>query len=73
MAAQAIQAAARALRVVGFVITPKSKVEPTTDITFIGKRLNSVTRSISNTTEIRAVLKDPEIFFLLRTALKDSP
>ena len=52
VAAKAIQAAAQALRAAGYIISPKSEMEPTTDITFIGKRPNSITRSISNTMEM---------------------
>ena len=49
MAASAIRKAAAALRDAGFIISPKSEMEPSTEITFLGKRLDSVARSITNT------------------------
>ena len=49
MAASVIRKAAAAMRDTGFIISPKSKMEPSTEITFLGKRLDSVVRSITNT------------------------
>ena len=49
MAACVIRKAAAALRDAGFIINPKLEKEPTTEITFLGKRLDSVGRSITNT------------------------
>ena len=46
------QRVATALRDAGFIISPKSELEPATCITFFGKRLDSVRRSISNTVDI---------------------
>ena len=37
---------------VGFIVSPNSELEPTTDITFLGKRLDFVRRSISNSVDM---------------------
>ena len=39
---------AQALQHAGFVISPKSQMTPNTEITFVGKWLDSVTMSISS-------------------------
>ena len=47
-----VQLVAAALRDAGFIISPKSELEPSTCITFLGKRLDSVSRSISNSVDM---------------------
>ena len=51
-ARQGAQRVAAALQSAGFMISPKSELEPATCITFLGKRLDSVRRSISNRVEM---------------------
>ena len=48
-ASQAIKAAVVALRSAGFIVSPKFELTPTTQITFLGKRVDSVLCSITNT------------------------
>ena len=57
-APQGAQRVAAALQSAGFMISLKSEVEPATCITFLGKRLDSVRRSISNSVEmLKATLR----------------
>ena len=53
-----VQRVAAALRDAGFIISPKSELEPSTCITFLGKRLDSVRRSVSNSVDmLKATLR----------------
>ena len=53
-----VQLVAAALRDAGFIISPKSELEPSTCITFLGKRLDSVMRSVSNSVDmLKATLR----------------
>ena len=49
---------AEALQSAGFIISPKSELEPATCITFLGKQLDSVCHSISNSADmLKATLR----------------
>ena len=53
-----VQRVAAALRDAGFIISPKTELEPSTCITFLGKRLDSVRRSVSNSVDmLKATLR----------------
>ena len=55
---QGAQRVVEALQNAGFIISPKSELEPATCITFLGKRLDSVRRSISNSVDmLKATLR----------------
>ena len=51
-ARQGAQRVAAALQSAGFIIRPKRELEPATCVTVLGKRLDSVRRSISNSVEM---------------------
>mmetsp|Transcript_72461 Transcript_72461/g.121447 ORF Transcript_72461/g.121447 Transcript_72461/m.121447 type:complete len:231 (+) Transcript_72461:108-800(+) len=57
-ARQGAQRVAEALQGAGFITGPKSELEPATCITFLGKRLDSIRRSISNSVDmLKAALR----------------